>query len=750
MTVAQNKRARRPTRQQLLETLQTLYPDATDFYQEQDQVIDCILGGRDVLAVFPTGSGKSVCYQMPAMYLPGITLVVTPLLALMEDQVNKLKKAGFPAACLSSSLIADKNGRVGRDKLFLDIYRDRENGYKNYKLLYVTPERLRDGRFIRFAQHVDISMIAVDEAHCVSLWGFSFRPRYLELARFVRCLGYHPIIAAFTATATQAVRDDITALLKMRKNQGEYQVVGDEIKARSNLKFSVRHFASNEEKLPALLEELKARPEQCGYVFCSSISAVNQVYRYLRQNGINATRYFAPLDKYPYRGPDESKAANFQSFMDGKTPVMVCTPALGMGIDKADIRFVLHFNLPLSLENYYQEAGRAGRDGLDADCTLFYAPSDKDVCEGLIQNSMEKRRQAEKDRQAEKKYWIEGKRLEQMCLYAEEGPEKTGEALHQEILDYLNKYRVTAETAQKRRDNALKRMKRIDTLYVNTTSVANALRKGRMAGEDLEIGKGAYLSYQVTGETLEYFDLMVADAVYTLMCHRVPTIRAKNVMALLSGNSGLRLHPKREQAVEDRIRKMARARIVIDKTKAGQYHLFCYEPPQPKLDGAFLPLWEKSGGFGYDPQTPPPLYELAEMLGGQFFTLPVQRLRATGHYASDRALSMTHYLLLRIRMMSALRDYYGRRRTRSVTSRTLNFQNMLKALNIAPPDISGWYGRRDANTLWEQMLAILRSLQGKAVIQSFRAPSEEERSTLPLSRWSVSITRYIPPPPDEK
>ena len=740
------EQARGSADKRLLETLRGLLPDAPDFRDDQKLVIDQIMRGRDVLAIMPTGGGKSVCYQVPAMNLPGITLVISPLLALMEDQVKKLHDRGFPAACLSSAFIADRDGfhRLGnadaedkpesrsfralRDRLFLAASRG------EYKLLYVTPERLRSGSFIRFAQKIKISMIAVDEAHCLSLWGYDFRPRYLEISRLLTRIGYHPVIAAFTATATESVQEDIVKLLGMT----DPKRIGSGLAGRNNLRFSVRHIPTERGKTRELLRYLREKSGDSGFVYCSSVPSVNKVFRYLTDRGIAATRYYADLDKDPLIPKGESKRKNFNEFLRGKKTVMVSTTALGMGIDKDDIRFVIHYNLPTCLENYYQEAGRAGRDGKPAECVLYYSEEDIGVCHALIQLAVDGSELSEKDRELYR--GTAEKRLDCMRKYAERGASRKSEALQKEILDYFGSFDPYCGEAGRPNLDVIARIKSIDVLYVNRTKIAQELRKGRVEGENLVVGKSyagrpaPTVSYRVTGEALNYFDLMVADAVYTLMKHRVPTIYAKAVMELLSGNENLTLRPERKAEVENSVRKMIRAEIVIDRRDSARYG-FTYDDQRNKLvtHGAFLPLYEKKSGFGYEDGASPPLYEYAEILNGQFFSFPTRYLRVQGLPTSAENLAMTHYLLCRIHTMSAP---YKRQRFHAVTSHNLRFDTMLQTLGIDFPD-GNWYRNRKTETLWQtKMIPILRHLQAAGVIKEFDPAPE---------KGTVTLYRFTPP-----
>ena len=316
----------------------------------QEPVIDTLLSGRDALAIMPTGAGKSVCYQVPALLLPGITLVISPLVSLMRDQVTQLVQMGVPAAFLNSSLTFRQ--------YLLALSRAKEG---RYKIIYVAPERLETEGFLDFACHADISLVAVDEAHCISQWGQDFRPSYLHIPAFLEKLGRRPPLGAFTATATPEVREDIEKLLGLR----------DPLRVttgfdRKNLYFEVQEPA---DKRSALLELVRSRPDKCGIVYCSTRKTVEEVCGLLQEAGVSATRYHAGLEP-------EERQRNQEDFLYDRARVMVATNAFGMGIDKSDVRYVIHYNMPKDLESYYQEAGRAGRDGQPARCTLLYSGTD--------------------------------------------------------------------------------------------------------------------------------------------------------------------------------------------------------------------------------------------------------------------------------------------------------------------------------------------------------------------------------------
>ena len=327
----------------------------------QKEVIDALLSGRDVMAVMPTGAGKSVCYQVPALLLPGITIVVSPLVSLMRDQVTALVQMGVPAAYLNSSLtfrqylLALDRAKAGR-----------------YKIIYVAPERLETEGFRAFAETADISLVAVDEAHCISQWGQDFRPSYLNIPAFVNSLPKRPPVGAFTATATPDVRGDILKLLELKAPLSV--TTGFD---RENLYFEVRQPSG---KRAALLELVRSRPGKCGIVYCATRKTVEEVCGFLQDEGIAATRYHAGLEA-------EERLKNQEDFLYDRAAVMVATNAFGMGIDKSDVRYVIHYNMPKDMESYYQEAGRAGRDGAPSSCILLYSSQDVRTAQYLIEHS---------------------------------------------------------------------------------------------------------------------------------------------------------------------------------------------------------------------------------------------------------------------------------------------------------------------------------------------------------------------------
>lgn len=342
------------------QALQTFFGYAS-FRDGQEELIAHLEAGEDVLGILPTGGGKSLCYQIPAILAPGITVVISPLISLMADQVHALNEAGVPAAFLNSSLSPTQ-------------YRTALSRAANgaYKIIYVAPERLLTDSFLSLCRRVPVGLVAVDEAHCVSQWGQDFRPGYLKIPQFLEALPHRPPVGAFTATATPRVRQDIVRDLAL---QNPYcKTTGFD---RENLYFAVEH---PQHKKEALLRFLQEHPNKSGIIYCSTRKTVEEVCDLLRSEGIAATRYHAGL-------PEEERRLNQEEFLFDRSPVMAATNAFGMGIDKSNVSFVLHYNMPASIEAYYQEAGRAGRDGSPAECVLFFHEMDVRTHHWLLTHS---------------------------------------------------------------------------------------------------------------------------------------------------------------------------------------------------------------------------------------------------------------------------------------------------------------------------------------------------------------------------
>lgn len=322
------------------------------FREGQEEVINQILSGRDVLAIMPTGAGKSLCYEIPALMFDGITIVISPLISLMQDQVTALKDLGINATYINSSL----NDNEMRSRLD-------EITNNKYKIVYVAPERLESQLFRVMIYKIKVSMVTVDEAHCISQWGQDFRPSYLKIATFINSLSQRPILSAFTATANEDVKNDMLCMLRL--NNPYVIVTGFD---RKNLYFSVESL-NNKGKNKYLIDYIKKHPNDSGIIYCATRNNVEEVCDMLKSFDVQVTKYHAGLS-------NEERKKNQEEFIYDISPIIVATNAFGMGIDKSNVRFVIHYNMPQSMENYYQEAGRAGRDGENSNCILLFSPQD--------------------------------------------------------------------------------------------------------------------------------------------------------------------------------------------------------------------------------------------------------------------------------------------------------------------------------------------------------------------------------------
>lgn len=377
------------------------------FREGQEVLIDSILSGKDTFGIMPTGAGKSLCFQIPALIFEGITLVISPLISLMKDQVRALNQAGIHAAYLNSSLTANQ---------YFKALQYAEEG--RYPIIYVAPERLLTDRFLNFALHTKIAMVAVDEAHCVSQWGQDFRPSYLKITEFIARLSYRPVVAAFTASATREVREDVIDILKLQ-NPTVMSTGFD----RPNLYFEVQ---SPKNKYHALTDYLGKHRGESGIIYCLTRKQVEEVCGNLMKEGIPVTRYHAGLS-------EEERKNNQDDFIYDRSPVMVATNAFGMGIDKSNVRYVVHYNMPKNIESYYQEAGRAGRDGEPAECILYYGGQDVVMNQFFIENNQDNEELDDVTKQLVRER--DHERLRKMTFYC-----FTNECLRDYMLRYFGEY----------------------------------------------------------------------------------------------------------------------------------------------------------------------------------------------------------------------------------------------------------------------------------------------------------------------
>ncbi len=365
-----------------------------DFRSGQKSTLEHVFSGQNTLCVMPTGGGKSLCYQIPALVLPGTTIVISPLISLMKDQVDTLQQLGIASTYINSSLtVSEIRDRMTRARL------------GEYKLLYISPERLESGLFLQELGELEIPLIAVDEAHCISQWGHDFRPSYMYISSILNHIQTRPIVLALTATATAQVRQDICQSL----NIGQEVVTSFE---RNNLSFSV---VKGQDRDRFLLDYVKKNDRESGIIYAATRKMVDQIYQTLTKAKVKIARYHAGLS-------DKERLEQQNAFLRDEKPLMVATSAFGMGIDKSNVRFVIHYQMPRNMESYYQEAGRAGRDGLDSTCILLYGPSDTQIHRFLIDQTLDRTR-----------IHMELEKLHQMVGYCH-----TENCLQSWIVEYFN------------------------------------------------------------------------------------------------------------------------------------------------------------------------------------------------------------------------------------------------------------------------------------------------------------------------
>jgi len=520
------------------------------FRDGQEPLIDAIMADRDTLGVMPTGAGKSVCYQLPAVMLPGTTLVVSPLISLMKDQVAALTAMGIPAACINSMLTSEE---------YIEVLR--QAGHGDYKILYVAPERLMTAGFQRLCQSLSVPLVAVDEAHCVSQWGQDFRPSYLDIAGFIEGLPQRPVVGAFTATATDVVKSDIIKLLALR--DPFCVTTGFD---RPNLYFDVK---TPRDKFGWVLDYVRRHEKQAGIVYCATRKAVDQTCQKLVQHGISATRYHAGLS-------DDDRRRNQEDFVYDHRRVMVATNAFGMGIDKSNISFVLHYNMPKNIESYYQEAGRAGRDGSAAQCVLLFSAGDVQTAKYLINASSENEALSEAERQEVRRLDME--RLRQMTDYC-----KTSGCYRHFLLRYFGELgpkrcencgNCTAKTHQTditvQAQKILSGVARVERRFpggLGTTLIVRMLHGSREQRVQ-QLGLDDLSTYGIMRDTnrmkiREYIDVLVEQGYLTQTTGSFPVLQTTNrAWEVLRGGTRV-TYTKREEQPEPTSRRRTPERRAV-------------------------------------------------------------------------------------------------------------------------------------------------------------------------------------------
>ncbi len=467
------------------------------FREGQEELIDSILEGRDVLGIMPTGSGKSMCFQIPALMLSGITLVISPLISLMKDQVAALNQAGIHAAYLNSSLTYTQYRKA------LEYAKQ-----GRYPIIYVAPERLVTEEFLDFALQVEISMIAVDEAHCVSQWGQDFRPSYLKIVEFVERLPKRPVISAFTATATKEVREDVIAILGLQE-----PLVVTTGYDRPNLYLGVQ---TPKDKYATMRNFIECHPGQFGIVYCATRKQVEEISERLERDGFSVTRYHAGLS-------DMERRNNQDDFIYDRKMIMVATNAFGMGIDKSNVRYVVHYNMPKNLESYYQEVGRCSRDGELGECILLYSGQDVITNRFFIENNQDNEELDEDTRQLV--MIRDRERLKKMTFYC-----FTNDCLRDYILKYFGEYGANYC------GNCANCLSKFET--VDVTEIAKALI-GCVSASRQRFGAAVIIDTVHGANTAKIRQYRMDENIYYSHLSKVPTHTLRAVLNFLLMNEYL-------------------------------------------------------------------------------------------------------------------------------------------------------------------------------------------------------------------
>lgn len=705
-------------------------------YDYQQEIISAILMGRDVLAILATGSGKSLCFQLPALLLPGITIVVTPLKALMEDQAKRFNER------LLKRGITDKRAEYINSDLSFHQMQDALFGKEadKIKLIYVSPERLETPLFRKYVKKHRISMVVADEAHCVSMWGYDFRPSYGRIPVFIEHLETRPIVAAFTATATRLIADNIILLLGLRQ---PFVKMGN--LERNNLNFRIYHPRTDSRKMEYLKGYLKRHKGRMGIVYCNTRTNVDKVYDKLSADGFCVGKYYAdgPEDDYEkQRENEKQRKYTFEAFRSNSLDCVIATNAFGMGIDSGNVSFVIHYNMPLCIENYYQEAGRAGRVSKSeadqagkCDCILYYAEMDVQINRYLIEKSSEEKF-GENGEKAVSDFLFDLKmdRLQQMEYYCKLPKNADYQS---EILKYLESYKPSFFTE----DTPPQFTERIDKsiffprmFMANSTMVAGNLRKGAANGRvEIKAPRNTFtVEYHLAGnDKISYFDMMVQDAVFTLEYSGMPEFSVADVIEVLTGDRKRDLENRIRTDIEESIERLRNTELELQRKKS------CMLPLEIRKKGrGIVYSWEEIAPLGYYAE---------RMQHSQFLSFPLVLLNTREKDGSkivpDKKdyLMIKHYLLYRIELVTENQKRSSKNRVKSSINNVIRYDKMFEQLGITFGE-DAVYAMEKKKKYIERIKRMLTYWREKGVISYFEEYFDDY--TMEEAGVKVGYSRY--------